>query len=148
MDLACAQKLPIIGEFVSHIRKGQPVEVVKDTLRLIVAAVAIVALGVFPSLNTCAVKLPYIGTYIAQGISKFNLLSPAARHAAVGVVSLPALALAGGVYFIASGVSALAQATMAMSVVGRLDIAAKLLTGAMLLHKYRMFDVGALEMAK
>jgi hypothetical protein len=85
---------------------------------------------------------------VGQGLAQFNLLTPLARHAAVGLVSLPALALVGGVYFVASGVSALAQATMAMSVVGGLDIAAKLLTGAMLLHKYRTFEVGALEMAK
>lgn len=147
------EHFPIAGDFLTHIEKGQSKEILRDSLRLVVAAVATFALGYFPTISaqfTALVSsIPYVGSYIGAGISaglsRFQLLTPIAQYAALGAVSIPALALASGAWFIASGVAAAYHATMAMSVLGGLDVAAKLATGLALLTQCHKVKYGALE---
>jgi hypothetical protein len=139
---------PIVGNFVDHLDQRNTKELVRDGLRLVVAAVAAVALGFFPAITARLTTLPYVGQYVSAGLARFQLLSPLAQYAAVGVLSAPALALAGGAYFLASGVAAAYQANMAMSVLGGLDVAVKLATGIALLKQCHKVNIGAVEMVK
>jgi hypothetical protein len=142
MVTVTALKIPVIGQFVEHIREVNSPEIVKDSLRVVVAAVAIVAFGVFPALSARIATIPYIGNALVG----FQSLSPLTQKVIVGLTSLPALALASGVAYIASGVAILAQAHMALSVVSSLDALSKLFVGALLIHQYRRVEVGAVEL--
>lgn len=134
-----ALKLPVIGQFVEHIREGNGPEIVKDSLRVVVAAVAVVAFGVFPGLTARIASIPYIG----QALTGFQSLSPLTQKVIIGLTSLPGLALGCGVAYIASAVAMLAKAHMALSTVACLDILSKLFVGTLLIHQYRRIEVGA-----
>lgn len=145
MVASIASKFPVIGDLVAPIQAKKGSEFIRGALRLIVAAVAIIAFNFFPALTVGATQLPYVGVYFAQAVARFHLLSPLTQSVAIGIVSLPALLLTGGIYFIASAVTALVQAQLAITFIAGLDILSKALTGALLLHTYRNIKVGVLE---
>lgn len=143
MVTATMLKLPVIGDFVKHIREANTPAIVKDSLRVTVAAVAIVALKVIPTLTANIAAIPYIG----GALRAFQSLSPLTQKTIVILTSLPAFGLALGVGYIASAVAILAQAHMALSVVSVLDVLSRLFVGAMIIHHYRVVEFGAIELA-
>jgi hypothetical protein len=145
MVVNIASRFPVIGDLVAPIQAKKGSEFIRGALRLVVAAVAIIAFNFFPALTARAPQLPYVGVYFAQAVARFHLLSPLTQNVAIGVISLPALLLTGGVYFISSAVTAFAQAQLTMTAIAGLDILSKALTGALLLRTYRDIRVGILE---
>lgn len=136
-------KIPVVGDFVKHVREGNSYEIAKDALRVSAAAVAIIAFGVFPSITARIVSIPYIGSLFLR----FQALTPVTQIACVSLVSVSSLALTGGVALMASAVTTLVRAHMALNVITCLDVLSKLFTGGLLFRYYRQIQFGGIELA-